>query len=211
MFHIYDTWYGGLGVYQEECALLHNVRLTCVAHLWHNLESDREDCGKQRDRRGKLCVIVCVTETAREREVVCWWFLLQPLKLHYHDGSLSSLSGVWRHTLTHTWTCSKPCTCEQTCTYTCTHRLSAWEWDTCVCVCLCVCTDPLTHSAGLEPLYTGMLMFSKETITQQRACEKRTNRQRGGKPNIWWRQNKYMIWIRSYICRSTAGSCNHLT
>lgn len=33
---------------------------------------------------------------------------------------------------------------------------------------ICVCADTLTHKAGFEPLCTGMLMFSKETITQQR-------------------------------------------
>lgn len=68
VFHIYDTWYRGLGVYREECALLHNVRLTCVAHLWYNLESDREDCGKQRDRRGKtVCNCVCDRDSEWER------------------------------------------------------------------------------------------------------------------------------------------------
>ncbi len=48
----------------------------------------------------------------------------------------------------------------------------------CVCVCMCVCvcldTDPLTHIAGPEPLCRGMLMFSKETITQQIETERLT-------------------------------------
>lgn len=35
----------------------------------------------------------------------------------------------------------------------------------------CVCADLLTHVAGLELLCTGMLMFSKETVTQHTEIE----------------------------------------
>lgn len=57
-------------------------------------------------------------------------------------------------------------------------------------MCVRACTDTLTHKAGFEPLCTGMLMFSKETITQQGERqrdyqrgreEKKTNDKTGGK------------------------------
>lgn len=73
--------------------------------------------------------------------------------------------GLRRDTHTHTHIYTVEASHVQTLVISLSVRVS------CVCVSVCVYTDPLTHFAGLEPLCRGMLMFSKETITQQREIE----------------------------------------
>lgn len=138
--------------------------------------------GSEQRREDEGEGVTCESVTQRGSVLL---FLLQPLKLHYHDWSLSALQ---RHT--HTQCRSSPCP-----VFVHTQVISSRMRMTGK---MCVCTDLLTRVAGPEPLCRGMLMFSKETISQQRKIGAWTNThkrraKRGRKGNKGEEEQMYLI------------------
>lgn len=163
-----NMWYSSL-VFKVTGEWVHNMRLEILFWLteWQRVWGKKGRWGL----RGYVCV--CYTEG-----LFCF-FLLQPLKLHYHDWSLSASQGH-THPRKH---------CRNGPVFIRTQVISLRKRTAGK---MCAWTDLLTHVAGLEPLCRGMLMFSKETISQQRKIGAWTNTHReeqkeGGKEtkNEW--------------------------
>lgn len=137
-----------------------------VASSSSDLVSDRKDCGKKKERRSKkkgVCVWVCekgrdgllMIFTADIKAPSTWWIIicLTAGTWHTHKHS-SSLIIVHQHV--HAPTC---------------YQLENEVEDE---VCVCAYAESMTCITEAEPLCRGMLMFSKETITQQKEINRET-------------------------------------